>query len=99
MNFEEVYQLVDLTEIEEKFDSLFPSWEISFSELFQGTLEGNGAETFIAQGKNILYTVLAEMDAVKYVCVTLLLIGIISTVFINFSSIFPKQQLADFGFQ
>lgn len=99
MNFEEVYQLVDLSEIEEKFDSLFPTWEISFSELFQGTMEGNGAETFITQGKNILYTVLAEMDAVKYVCVTLLLIGIISTVFINFSSIFPKQQLADFGFQ
>ena len=99
MNFEEVYQLVDLSEIEEKFNSLFPSWEISFSELFQGTMEGNGAETFITQGKNILYTVLAEMDAVKYVCVTLLLIGIISTVFINFSSIFPKQQLADFGFQ
>ena len=99
MNFEEVYQLVDLSEIEEKFNSLFPTWEISFSELFQGTMEGNGAETFIAQGKNILYTVLAEMDAVKYVCVTLLLIGIISTVFINFSSIFPKQQLADFGFQ
>ena len=99
MNFEEVYQLVDLSEIEEKFNSLFPTWEISFSELFQGTMEGNGAETFITQGKNILYTVLAEMDAVKYVCVTLLLIGIISTVFINFSSIFPKQQLADFGFQ
>lgn len=99
MNFEEVYQLVDLSEIEEKFNSLFPTWEISFSELFQGTMEGNGAETFITQGKNILYTVLAEMDAVKYVCVTLLLIGIISTVFINFSSIFPNQQLADFGFQ
>ena len=99
MNFEEVYRLVDLSEIEQKFDSLFPTWEISFSELFQGIMEGNGTETFIAQGKNILYTVLAEMDALKYVCVTLLLIGIISTVFINFSSIFPKQQLADFGFQ
>ena len=99
MNFEEVYHLVDLSEIEQKFDSLFPTWEISFSELFQGVVEGKGMETFFTQGKNILYTVLAEMDAVKYVCVTLLLIGIISTVFINFSSIFPKQQLADFGFQ
>ncbi len=99
MNFEEVYQLVDLSEIEQKFESLFPTWDVSFSELFQGIMEGKGAETFITQGRNILYTVLAEMDAVKFVCVTLLLIGIISTVFINFSSIFPNQQLADFGFQ
>lgn len=99
MNFEEVYKLVDLSEIDKKFDSLFPTWDISFAELFQGLLDGNTKDVFIAQGKDILYAVIAEMDAVKYVCVTLLLIGIISTVFMNFSDIFPKQQIADFGFQ
>jgi stage III sporulation protein AE len=99
MSFEEVYQLVDLSEIEEKFGSLFPTWDISFAELFQGLLNGNAGEVFMNQGKDILYAVLAEMDAVKYVCVTLLLIGVVSTVFMNFSNIFPKQQIADFGFQ
>ena len=99
MSFEEVYQLVDLSEIEEKFGSLFPTWDISFAELFQGLLNGNAGEVFMNQGKDIIYAVLAEMDGIKYVCVTLLLIGVVSTVFMNFSNIFPKQQIADFGFQ
>ncbi len=99
MNFEEIYSQVDLSEIENKFSSLFPKWDTSFSTLFEEVAQGNGAEAFIEQGKNILYTVLAEADAIKYVCITLLLIGIISTIFMNFSSIFPNQQIADFGFQ
>lgn len=99
MNFDEVYQLIDLSEMEKKFDSLFPSWDISFSELFEGIVSGNGGEIFLSQGKEIVTCILAEMDAVKYVCVTLLLIGIISTVIMNFGSIFPKQQIAEFGFQ
>lgn len=99
MNFDEIYQQVDFSGIEDKFNSLFPSWDISFYELFLGVVNGNGEETFMEQGKNILYMVLAEMDAVKYVCVTLLLIGVISTVFMNFGNIFPSQQIGDFGFQ
>lgn len=99
MNFEEIYRMVDLSEIEEKFSSLFPTWNISFTELFEGIINGNGGEVLTNQAKNILYTALAEMDAVKYVCVTLLLIGVISTVFMNFGNIFPSQQIGDFGFQ
>lgn len=99
MNFEEVYQLVDLTQMEEKFESLFPEWNLSFSQLFRMILEGNVQDTLFKQGKDLIRTVFLQMDAFRYVCVTLLLIGIVSTLFMNFSNIFPKQQIADFGFQ
>lgn len=99
MNFEEVYQLVDLSQMEEKFESLFPEWNISFSTLFRMILEGNVQDTLYKQGKDLIHTVFLQMDAFRYVCVTLLLIGIVSTLFMNFSNIFPKQQIADFGFQ
>lgn len=99
MNFEEIYQIVDLGEIENHFEALFPTWDISFHDLFMEMIKGNGADAILEQGKNILYMVFAEVDAVKFVCVTLLLIGIVSTIFMNFSSIFPHQQIGDFGFQ
>ncbi len=99
MDYDSLYQQFDLSEIENKFEALFPTWDVSFRELFMEVINGNGAESFIEQGKNILCMVLSEIDAVKYVCITLLLIGIISTVFMNFSSIFPNQQIGEFGFQ
>ena len=99
MDFEKWYQQIDLHEVEEKFSALFPKWDISFKELFKEIIDGNGGEAILEQGKNILYSLGAELDAVKFICITLLLIGIISTVFMNFSSIFPNQQIGTFGFQ
>ena len=99
MNIENLYDQMELGQIEEQFEALFPKWELSFQELFTEIVNGNGMEAFSGQVKELLYMVTAEMDAVKYICITLLLIGIISTVFTNFSSIFPSQQIGDFGFQ
>jgi len=99
MDIENLYRELNLNQVEEQFDALFPTWDISFYELFMEIINGDGLHSFIEQGKEILYMLIAEMDAVKYICITLLLIGIISTVFTNFSSIFPGQQIGDFGFQ
>ena len=101
MNIEAVslYEQYDFSEMEEKFEHLFPTWDISFKELILAVMNGNGTETIISQAKEILYMLTAELDAVRMVCVTLLLIGIISTVFMNFSGIFPNQQIGNFGFK
>lgn len=99
MNYDDVYNLVDLGEMEEKFASLFPEWKISFSDLLRGVLEENAQQTLWDQAQTLIHTLFAEADAIKYVCVTLLLIGIVSTLFMNFGNIFPKQQIADLGFQ
>lgn len=94
-----LYQQYDFSNIEDKFEALFPTWNISFQELLLSVMSGNGTRDILQQVKNILYMVTAEMDAVKFVCVTLLLIGIISTVFMNLTSIFPNQQIGNLGFQ
>lgn len=99
MEFTSIYEQYDFSSMEEKFHSLFPDWNLSFKELIMEIAQGNGAEAIWEQTKNILELFTAEVDAVKYVCVTLLLIGIISTVFMNFAGIFPNQQIGDFGFQ
>lgn len=101
MNIEAVslYEQYDFSGMEEKFEHLFPTWDISFKELILAVMNGNGTETIISQAKEILYMLTAELDAVRMVCVTLLLIGIISTVFMNFSGIFPNQQIGNFGFK
>lgn len=94
-----LYEQYDFSGIENKFESLFPAWDISFRELLLAVMNGNGPDEIIRQAKEILYMFTAEIDAVRFVCVTLLLIGIISTVFMNFSGIFPNQQIGNFGFQ
>lgn len=101
MNMETVslYEQYDFSTIEDKFESLFPAWDLSFKELILTLMRGDGMEQIVDQAKEILHMFTAELDAVRFVCVTLLLIGIISTVFMNFSGIFPNQQIGNFGFQ
>jgi len=101
MNMEtlSLYEQYDFSTIEDKFESLFPAWDLSFKELILALMSGEGMAQVLEQAKELLYMLTAELDAVKFVCVTLLLIGIISTVFMNFSGIFPNQQIGNFGFQ
>lgn len=99
MEYSAIYEEYDFSEIETKFHSLFPEWNLSFKEFVMEVMEGNGADAILAQGKKLFQMLGEEADAVKFVCVTLLLIGIISTVFMNLSSIFPSQQIGNFGFQ
>ncbi|MBO4987738.1 MAG: stage III sporulation protein AE [Lachnospiraceae bacterium] len=99
MDFSALYGQYDFSSMEEKFESLFPTWDISFKELILEVMKGNGAEVITGQVKEIFYLLTSELDAVRFVCVTLLLIGIISTVFMNFSGIFPNQQIGDLGFK
>ena len=51
MDYDSLYQQFDLSEIENKFEALFPTWDVSFRELFMAVINGNGAESFIEQGK------------------------------------------------
>lgn len=99
MDFSTIYDQYDFSSIENKFNSLFPEWDFSFKEMVKEIMAGNGMEVIFEQGKEWIHMLETEMDAIKFVCVTLLLIGIISTVFMNFANIFPNQQVANFGFQ
>lgn len=99
MDLTSLYEQYDFSGIEDKFESLFPVWEISFKDLVLEIMEGNGGEAILEQAKNILNMLTAEIDAVRFVCATLLMIGIISTVFMNFSGIFTNQQIGNLGFQ
>ncbi len=99
MDINSLYDHYDFSGIEDKFEALFPSWDISFRDLLFAVMHGDGIREIVTQVKEILYMLAAEMDAVKFVCATLLLIGIVSTVFMNFSGIFPNQQIGSFGYQ
>ena len=99
MDFSSIYEEYDFSGIESSFNGLFPEWNLSFKELVLDIMQGEGLDAIFEQGKNIVSLLGAEVDAIRFVCVTLLLIGIISTVFTNFANIFPNQQIGNFGFQ
>ena len=99
MELSSIYEQYDFGSMEDKFEALFPTWDISFKEFILGVMNGNGMEAAIECAKEIFALLTAELAAVRFVCATLLLIGIISTVFMNFSGIFPNQQIGNFGFK
>ena len=99
MDFSSIYEEYDFSGIESSFNGLFPEWNLSFKELVLDIMQGEGLDVIFEQGKNIVSLLGAEVDAIRFVCVTLLLIGIISTVFTNFANIFPNQQIGSYGFQ
>lgn len=101
MNIEaaSLYEQYNFDEMEEHFMALFPTWDISFKELILAFMNGDGTEMIVQQGRDILHMLTAELGAVRYVCITLLLIGIISTVLMNISGIFPNQQIGNFAFK
>ena len=99
MDFSSLYEQYDFSSMEDKFEALFPAWDMSFKEFIIEVTNGNGMETVAGCAKEIVNLLTAELDAVRFVCATLLLIGIISAVFMNFSGIFPNQQIGNFGFK
>ena len=60
MDFSSLYGQYDFSSMEEKFESLFPTWDISFRELILEVMKGNGAEVITGQVKEIFYLLLMK---------------------------------------
>ncbi len=88
----------DLTEIENGFADLFPSCHINMDELLSLILKGKVTEAVSVLGKEIKQSIVSEFSGMKEVIICILVIGIASSLFSNFSDIFAGQQISQVGF-
>lgn len=88
----------DLTEIENGFADLFPEYQIDMDGLLNLILKGKISEAVSVLGREIKQNILNEFYGMKEVIICILVIGIISSLFSNFSDIFSGQQISQVGF-
>ena len=98
MDIGTIYEQYDLGNLETQIANLFPDWNLNFYELFTAIIEGNGLESIKSIAFKLLDNFANELVGLKSVFITIILIGIISTVFINLTQIFENHQVADCGF-
>ncbi len=88
----------DLEEIENGFEGLFPGISLDMDEIFSYIMKGE----LLQAGKVFLWSIregiAGDITGVKEVLVSILMIGIVSALFSNFSDIFSGKQVAQVGF-
>ena len=88
----------DLKEIENGFRGLFPGISVDMDEILSYIMRGELIEAGKIFVGNIKEGIAGELTSVKDVLVSILIIGIVSALFANFSDLFSGKQVAQVGF-
>lgn len=98
MEFKEIYKDLNLEEIEEKIQNMFPEWKISFFQLVKEVYEDGGegmVPMLIGKLKN---TIITEWEDIKKIFITIVIIILIASVFHTFKDVFQNSQIAELSF-
>lgn len=88
----------DMEEIEQGFMNLFPEYGIDTDKMFFLILEGKFLEAGNVFWEGWKEEAIAEISDMKTIVVSILVIGIMSALFSNFSDLFSGRQIAQAGF-
>lgn len=87
-----------LGELAEGFQELFPQWQFSFEDILRRLLTGDLQGCFSLLREGVIDQLLREVNGLKGVFISLLLIGILSALLSNLADIFENRQIADVSF-
>lgn len=93
LEFQKLFEKYDLSEMENEIQKVFPNWNISIEEFIEKIISGNLLEVIWEMIKQSGNYITMELQGMKYLVVTLLVIGILSAVILNLKNIFPNQQV------
>ncbi|MCM1135889.1 MAG: stage III sporulation protein AE [Clostridium sp.] len=88
----------DLSAVNEGMDSLFPGITVDAGELLEMVIQGNAGEAFQMLTAQVKDSLAGELSGLKQVLIYILVFGVISAVFSEFSDLFAGQQIAQAGF-
>ncbi len=87
-----------LDSINESMDDLFPGMEIDAETLFTMILEGRVLEAFKMLTGQIGAGLGGELSGLRQIFIYILILGVVSALFSEFSDLFAGQQIAQAGF-
>lgn len=98
MEFREIYSDLNVKEIEEKIQNLFPDWNVSFAELVKKIYEGEGKgilEVMFQKGKELLSM---EWNNISSIFITIVILILAASLFHAFKDVFQNRQIAEISF-
>ena len=98
MVFEEIYQGMDLEELERKLHNLTFQMDLSFTEILKKVYEGNGKGIFLMLWEKCKETLYIQVEDIKNIFITIVIIILISAVFSTFKDTFQNAQIAEISF-
>ncbi len=88
----------DLGEINKGLDSLFPGIEIDAEECLSLIMRGEVQKAFKKVLQGVKEGLAGEVSGIRQIFISILILGIVSALFAEFSDLFAGQQIAQAGF-
>lgn len=88
----------DMGSVNEGMESLFPGFHLDGKELLQMVMEGHAGEAFQMLLAGIRESLAGELGGIRQILVYILVLGIVSALFAEFSDLFAGEQIAQAGF-
>lgn len=97
-DFSDVWEQYGMDEVESGLDLLFPDYELDVREIWRNIIQGKigGAAGLLWDG--VKEKLAAETAGMKNIFASILILGIVSALFSNFSDVFQNRQIADISF-
>lgn len=88
----------DMGSVNEGMENLFPGFRLDGKELLQMVMEGQAWEAFKLLLARVKDSLAGELGGLKQILVYILVLGIVSALFAEFSDLFAGEQIAQAGF-
>lgn len=94
----DAWEKYGMGEVAEGIDHLIPDYELDMWEIWGNILQGKITEAAMLLWEGIKGKLLSELAGMKNIFASILILGIISALFANFSDVFQNHQIADISF-
>ncbi len=84
--------------INEGMDRLFPGFKLDGTELLKMVMEGRSGEAFRQLLAQIGDSLTGELGGIRQILIYILVLGVVSALFAEFSDLFAGEQIAQAGF-
>ena len=98
IDFTGTWDQYGMGEVEKGMDQLFPGYELDMKGVWKSIVQGKIIEAAGILWDGIKGKLVSELAGMKNVFASILILGIVSALFANFSDVFQNHQIADISF-
>ena len=98
INATDAWEKYGLEEAARNLDNLLPDYELDVKEIWSHVLHGEIGTAIGLLWEGVKGKIFSEMAGMKNIFASVLILGIISALFANFSDVFQNHQIADISF-
>lgn len=98
MDFNGAWEKYGLDKVSEGLESMVPDYELDVQEIWKNILQGKIIKAIGLLWEGIKEKIFSEIAGMKNIFASILILGIISAFFANFSDVFQNHQIADISF-